>query len=76
MTTKAATAATHTEFLTLGQLARRIGTTTHRLKYAIGEYGVEPAMRVGITRVWTPDQIPAIESALRRVASNRSGAGR
>ncbi len=64
-----------TTFLTLGQLARRMRVSIHRIKYAVDQHRVEPAMRVGITRVWRPDQIPAIESALRRVASNR-GAGR
>ncbi len=59
--------------LTLGQLARRLGVSTHRLKYAIDQYQVEPRMRVGITRVWSEDDIPRMRSALARVASNRGG---
>lgn len=60
-----------TKFRTLGQLALELGVPVHRLKYAIDQYRVVPICRVGITRVWGTDQIPAIRSALARVASNR-----
>lgn len=59
--------------LTLGQLAERVGVSTHRLKYAIDQYHVEPRMRIGITRVWSEDSIPLVKSALARIASNRRG---
>ncbi len=63
------------EWFTLGELARHFDTTDHKIKYAIAQHRVEPAKRVGIFRIWSTDQLPQIESALRRVASNR-GAGR
>ena len=62
-----------TEYLTLGQLAERLDVTTHRLKYALDQYRVRPRMRVGITRVWTQEDLPRIKSALARVAANRKG---
>lgn len=57
--------------LTLGQLSTRLGISTHRLKYAIDQYRIEPASRVGIIRVWSEDSIPLIKSALARIAANR-----
>jgi hypothetical protein len=59
--------------LTLGQLADRLNTSTHRIKYAVDQYRITPAMRIGITRVWSEDSIPLIKSALARIASNRGG---
>lgn len=61
------------QLLTLGQLAERLDVSTHRLKYAIDQYRIAPATRVGIIRVWSEDAIPLIQSALSRIASNRSG---
>lgn len=61
------------QLFTLGQLAQRLGVPTHRLKYAIDQYHIDAAMRVGITRVWTVSDIPRIKSALARVAMNRGG---
>ena len=59
--------------LTLGQLAGRLDVSTHRLAYAIAQYPVKPRMRIGITRVWSEEDIPRIESSLARVAANRGG---
>ncbi len=57
--------------LTLGQIAARLNVSTHRVKYAIDQYHIEPTTRVGILRAWTEDRIPLIESALRRIAARR-----
>ncbi len=64
--------ATQTEpvFFTLGQLARRLGTTTHKLKYAIDQRHVEPVVRVGIMRVWKESQIAAVQAALNSIGRN------
>lgn len=59
--------------LTLGQLAERLGVPVHRLKYAIEQHGIHPAMRVGILRVWSEDEVPRMRGALARVAKNRRG---
>ena len=64
---------TENGFLTLGQIAARIGVTTHRVKYAIDQYRIEPAMRVGILRVWRERDIPRIKTALDRIASKNGG---
>jgi len=64
----------HHSLLTLGQLANRLGVSTHRLKYAIDQYRIAPVSRVGIIRVWSDDSIPLIRSALARIASNKRGA--
>ena len=58
-------------YLTLGQIAARLGVTTHRVKYAVDQYGIAPTMRIGILRCWTEDDLPRVESALQRVAANR-----
>ena len=65
------TEAVPSDFLTLGQLAERLGVSSHRLKYPIYQYRVKPRFRIGITRVWSEDDLPRIRSALNRVASNR-----
>jgi hypothetical protein len=57
--------------LTLGQLAKRLSVSTHRLKYALDQYDIAPIARVGILRVWSEDDIPRIKSALARIAENR-----
>lgn len=56
---------------TLGQLAERLGVPVHRLKYAIDQHRILPAMRVGILRVWSENEIPRMRRALARVAENR-----
>lgn len=74
-----ASTSTPVQLLTLGQLRtevreRGVRATEAQVKYAIDAYDIEPAGRVGILRVWTPDAIPRLVSALRRIASNRGGA--
>lgn len=61
------------QFLTLGELATQLSTSKHQVKYAIDQYRIEPAMRIGIIRVWSEDSIPLIQSALSRIAANRGG---
>lgn len=61
------------EYLTLGEVARRLGENDNRVKYAIGAYRIEPTARVGILRCWTEDDLPRIKSALARVAARRGG---
>lgn len=64
------------QLLTLGQLAARLHTSVHQLKYALDRYRVEPRTRIGITRCWCAQDLPAIRSALARVESNRKGTRR
>lgn len=60
------------KLLTLGQLAKRLNVSIHQLKYAIEQNNIEPVTRVGIIRVWSEENIPLIESALRRIAGRRN----
>ena len=61
------------KYLTLGQLAERVGVSTHQVKYAIGQYTIKPAGRAGILRLWNEDAVPQLRSALNRIASNKGG---
>ena len=58
--------------MTMRDAARRIGVATHRLRYAIDEHAIEPKQRAGIIRLYGPDQLPAMKSALRRIAERRT----
>jgi hypothetical protein len=60
---------------TIGDLRRRLGVPLHRLQYAVDTHGPQPAKRIGIQRVWTEDQLPAIEESLRRTADRGKTAG-
>lgn len=61
-------ATTSQELLTVGDIARRLNTSVHRVSYAIETYRIAPVMRAGIIRLFSLEQLPAIESALRRTA--------
>ena len=61
------------QLLTLGELARRLGESESRVKYAIGVYQIEPTTRVGILRCWRASDLPRIKSAIARVAARRGG---
>jgi len=60
-------------FLTIGDLRRRLGEPLHRVQYAIDKHGPAPAARIGIQRVWTEEQVPAVAEALRRTADRTKG---
>jgi hypothetical protein len=62
--------------LTIGQIARQVKRPIHAVDYAIRAYGIQERRRVGILRLWSPDDVPAIESALRRIAERRGQYGR
>jgi hypothetical protein len=57
--------------LTIGDVAAACGVKIHVARYAVAEYRIEPYQRVGIVRVWHPDQLPEIKSALQRIADRR-----
>ena len=63
------THANTTQLYTLGELARRLNVPANRLDYAIRRYGIEPATRAGILRLFSEEQIEQIASAVRRCAS-------
>lgn len=65
---------TQKPFLTVGDICRETGEKTHRVKYAIDTYRIDPIGRAGILRVFSPDQLPQIRSALARIAGRREAA--
>lgn len=60
--------------LTLRDVAGRLGVRLHTAKYAVAEYEIAPRQRAGIIRLWSVDDLPTIEAAIRRVAGRRGGA--
>jgi len=58
-------------FLTVRDVARRLNEPTHRVIYAIREYRIESAHGVGIIRLFVPDQLPTIASAVKRVRERK-----
>jgi hypothetical protein len=62
--------------LTLGDVLRECAAEfpdvrLHQLKYAIASYRIEERQRAGVLRLWHPDDLPQIKSALRRIAGRR-----
>ena len=55
------------DLYTVGDLSREWGIRRDRLAYAIGRADIQPARRIGITRLFTPEQLPAIKAAVMRV---------
>ncbi len=64
---------TSSRYLTIGDIADRLKVSRRRLDYALVTYHIAPAFRAGITRLWSEDDLPRIQSALARIASNRGG---
>lgn len=60
-----------TDLMTLREIARECGVRTHVAKYAIAEYRIEPRQRAGIIRLFSADQLPAIQAAIRRTTGHR-----
>jgi hypothetical protein len=58
--------------LTIRDIARECGVKTHRAKYAVDQYEIEPRQRAGIIRLWSTDQLPLIQSALNRIAGRKA----
>ena len=59
---------------TISDLSKLLGVRRHRLDYAVTEYGIEPAERAGIVRLWSSEQLPQIKSALDRISGRREAA--
>lgn len=57
------------ELLTVGDIARQIGVPRTRLDYAIDKAGIRERSRAGILRLFSSDQIPVMEAALKAVRS-------
>jgi hypothetical protein len=64
------------DLLTISDLRRITGEPVHVLNHAIDRHGPEPAGRVGITRLWSSEQLAAIRDALRKTAERSTVARR
>jgi len=52
------------ELVTVGMIADRLGEPIPRVAYIIAKYRLKPVSRVGIIRLFSPDQIEAIRRGL------------
>lgn len=57
--------------LTRRDIAKACGVRLHQLRYALDEYGIPPAERIAGINLYSPDQIPTIRAALKRIAQRR-----
>ena len=58
---------------TARQIAKLSAVPLHRVDYAIQRLGLTEAARVGIVRLYEPDQIDVIRQTLADIASHRRG---
>ncbi len=56
------------ELLTIGDLRRETREPAHVLNHAIDRFGPEPVGRIGISRVWRREDLPAIMASLAKTA--------
>lgn len=56
---------------TARQIAQLTNTPFYRVDYAIQRLGLVEVGRVGIVRLYAPDQVEAIQRALAEIASKR-----
>jgi hypothetical protein len=61
----------HQNLLTLRDIANTSGVRIHVAKYAISEYDITPVQRAGIVRLWSREQLPTIQAAIKRIGSRR-----
>ena len=57
--------------LTVGEIARRVGSSIHRVEYVIKSRNVQPVERAGNCRVFTEANVDYITSELRRIDAER-----
>jgi hypothetical protein len=56
------------ELLTISDIRRATGQPAHVINHARNRFGPEPAGRIGISRVWRPEDLPAIRESLQRTS--------
>jgi hypothetical protein len=60
------------DLLTISDLRRLTGEPAHIINHAILRFGPEPKGRIGISRVWSRDDLALIQAYLRRTAAHSS----
>ena len=56
---------------TVGDIARRLQVSRARVAYAVEKLGVHERTRAGILRLFSEDQLPVIEAAIKTVRDRR-----
>lgn len=51
-------------FVSIRDIADRLDEPFYRVRYAVAKHKIEPVQRVGIVRLFSEDQIPAVKAAL------------
>jgi len=59
----------------LRDIAKHLNEPFHRVRYAVAESGIRPAARLGIVRIFTAEQIPLIQEALKKSKRRELTAG-
>lgn len=59
--------------LTLREVARHLREPVDRVKCAVTLYDIVARRRAGLVRLFDRDQLPAIESAVKRVRERKAG---
>ena len=60
------------ELLTATQIADILAEPPQRVSYIISKYRLKPVKRIGIIRLFGPEQIPAIKQGLYDIRIRRS----
>ena len=60
------------DILTMRKLRDIFSLRPNIINYAIDKYGPEHSGRIGITRIWSREDLPAIREALRKTGALES----
>ncbi len=63
----------HTNLLTASQIADQFGEPPQRVTYIIRKYRLKPVERVGIIRLFSPEQVEAIREGLCNIQIRTEG---
>jgi hypothetical protein len=60
------------DFLTIRDIRRATNEPAHVINHALDRFGPAPVGRIGIARVWRPEDLPAIRESLRKTSIRSS----
>ena len=63
-------------FPTIGEIARRLGVSIHRIEYVIRARGIEPCGRAGNARVFDEATVDLISAELKQIEKTKEIAPR
>lgn len=59
---------------TIGEIARRLGESIHRVEYVVRTRGIRPSGRAGHVRIFTETDVSRIADELRRIDARQQAA--